>query len=173
MSHQPAVTRLGTTPNRAGRAAVAALFAKLLSDGEAFTDPEAEVTARDVRDWAARLRNLSLDLADTIEAPARNRVLEILENPSVPDEANALDMLLLNVAGESPRGYAQEIAVNGRTVERLVEGEGCQARVALAVAEPFALAVTELFRTESLTVRTVGELREILHGKTPSMHGDE
>jgi hypothetical protein len=57
------------------------------------------------------------------------------------------------------------------TIERVEDGTGCQVRVAKAIADRFALRVTELFEHgagDSLRCRSVGELREaMLHAREP------
>ena len=136
----------------------------MLDDGQRFADPESKIEAEQVRSWARRLRELALDLADTLEAPMRNRVMEALSASSLPDDTCALYALRLNALGMSSRELGLECDIAGGTIDRLEEGAGCQARVAKSIADRFALAVTELFDHEddSLTVRTVAELRDAM-----------
>lgn len=162
--HPHPLTRDGLEPNRAGRAGVAAAMTRLLDDGRRFCDPEADIEAEQVRSWAERLRELSLDLADCIEAPVRNRVMQVLSLPSLPDDTCALYALRLNVLGMSTRELGLECDVAGGTIDRIEDGAGCQPRVAKSIADRFALSVLELFghENDSLTVRTVGQLREAM-----------
>src|SRR4051794_38659181 len=95
------LTRGGGQPNRAGREGVAASMSRLLDDGRVFCSPGADINADELRAWAARLRGLAADLADCVEAPVRNRVMETLCSPAVPDDLSALYALRVNVAGES------------------------------------------------------------------------
>jgi DNA-binding XRE family transcriptional regulator len=158
-----ALSKRGTEPNRAGRSGVAAAMGRLLQDGERFTDPEADIDVEDLRGWAGRLGELARDLADCVEAPLRNRVLEMLASTSVPDDLSALTALRINIAGASYGQLGEEAGVSGRTVERIEEGNGCQVGVAFKLTKRFALRTTELFTLESwgdaLLCRTVGELR--------------
>lgn len=152
-------------PNRAGREGVAAAMARLLDDGQAFCAPDADVDVEKLRAWSTRLRGLASDLADCVEAPVRNRVIETLHSPSVPDDVPALYALRINVAGESARGLGREIDVAAPTIERVEAGAGCQVRVAKSIADRFALRVSELFdhgEGDSLRCRSVGELREAM-----------
>jgi DNA-binding XRE family transcriptional regulator len=105
---------------------------------------------------------LASDLADCVEAPVRNRVFELLEHPALPDDAVALEMLRVNIAGASPAQLGEEVDVAGRTVARIEDGCGCHPRVANKLADRFALAVSELFGSgpgDKLQARTVAELR--------------
>lgn len=159
------LTRNGTEPNRAGRAGVASALARLLDEGRGFCEPEAEFEAEELRAWASRVRGLAGDLADCIEAPIRNRVMETLNSSSLPDELCALHALRINVAGESARGLGREIGVAAPTIERIEQGAGCQVRVAKTIADRFALRVSELFDHsggDSLRCRSVAELREAM-----------
>ncbi len=166
MATTTTITRSGTEPNRSGREAVAGAMRRLLEDGERFTASDSNLSPDELRSWAARLRELALDLADCVEAPARNRVMELLESVSLPDNMNAVWALRENVAGASPGQLASEVDVAGRTIERIEDGEGCQPRVAKSVADRFALSVSELFghgtRGDALRARTVGELRAMM-----------
>jgi DNA-binding XRE family transcriptional regulator len=142
---------------------------RLLDEGATFADPAADIAAADLRGWAARLRQLSMDLADCVEAPARNRVMEVLESEYISDDWNALRVLRSNVAGASPAQLGAEVGIAGRTVERIEEGLGCRADIAWKLANHFALSTTELFHhlegpggRDALRVRTVGGLREVL-----------
>jgi hypothetical protein len=159
------VTRDGTEPNRAGRTGVSEAMRRLLAGGVEFCDVDADVRADDIRAWESRLRALARDLADCVEAPVRNRVMETLMSPSVPDECCALTALRMNVAGLSARGLARETGVAAPTVDRVERGGACQVRVAHALASRFGLAVWELFddaASDMLTVRTVEDLRTAL-----------
>lgn len=159
------LTRNGREPNRAGREGVAASMSRLLDDGRTFCTPDAEIDPDELRAWAARLGGLAADLADCVEAPVRNRVMETLSSASVPDDVSALYALRINVVGESARGLGREIDVAAPTIERIEDGAGCQVRVAKSIADRFALRVTELFDHgdgESLRCRTVGELRSAM-----------
>lgn len=155
-------TRTGGVPNRGGRANVAAAFGRLLKQGERFEDPEAPVSALEIREWAARVRGVADELADTIEAPVRNRVLEALESSAAPDEANALEFILINALGESSRQFGAAAGVSGPTVDRVVSGSSCQVGVAKKIADRLGLATTELFEPRTLRVRTVADLRAVL-----------
>lgn len=164
-----ALTRDGHPVNAAGRDGVAAAMRRLLHDGAAFVDPTAKIAAADLRGWTTRLRQLSMDLADCIEAPARNRVMETLESASIGDDRNALEVLRTNVAGASPNQLGTEAGVSGRTIERIEEGLGCRVEVAWKLANHFALSTPELFHhlegpsgRDTLHARTVGDLREVL-----------
>lgn len=165
MSANPnALTRDGLQPNRAGRDGVAAAMGRLLDEGRRFSDPRADIEVEQLRSWAERLRELSLDLADCIEAPVRNRVMQVLSMSSLPDETCSLYALRLNALGMSTRELGLECDVAGGTIDRIEAGAGCQPRVAKSIADRFALSVLELFNHDSdnLTVRTVGELREAM-----------
>jgi DNA-binding XRE family transcriptional regulator len=166
------LTRNGLQPNRAGREGVAASMSRLLDEGRAYCEPDADIDVDALRAWAMRLGGLASDLADCVEAPVRNRVMETLCSPSVPDDAPALLALRINVAGESARGLSREIDVAAPTIERVENGAGCQVRVAKAIADRFALRVSELFdhrgTGDSLTCRSVGELRDVLLGAADS-----
>jgi DNA-binding XRE family transcriptional regulator len=164
-----ALTREGHPVNRAGRDGVAAAMRRLLEEGTLFVDPTADVAAADLRGWTARLRQLSMDLADCIEASARNRVMETLESAHIGDDWNALHILRTSVVGASPNQLGAEVGVAGRTIERIEEGLGCRVEVAWKLANHFALGTNELFHhlegpsgRDTLHVRTVGALREVL-----------
>ncbi len=159
------LTRDGQQPNRAGRDAVAAAMARLLDEGRELCAAEADLDAEAIRAWSARLRGLAADLADCAEAPVRNRVMETLYSSSVPDDACALSALRINVAGASTRGLGREIDVSAPTIDRVEDGAGCQARVAKAISDRFALRVSELFHHDdgdSMRCRSVGELRDAM-----------
>lgn len=161
-----AVTRDGKAPNSAGRAGVAAALERVLDEGRAFADLERPLEAAAIRSWVTRVTSLGRDLADCVEAPMRNRVMEILESSSVPDDFGALEILRINVAGASCGQFGKELGISGRTVERVESGHGCHVRVAWTIANHFALDTTEMFTHDdagdSLRCRTVGELRHVL-----------
>jgi hypothetical protein len=137
---------------------------RLLDDGRRFCDPDFGIDAEQVRSSAQRLRELALDLADCVEAPVRNQVMEVLSMPSLPDDTSALYALRLNVFGMSIRELGLECDIAGGTIDRIEDGAGCHPRVAKSLADRFALSVLELFQHESdnLIARTVGELREAM-----------
>jgi DNA-binding XRE family transcriptional regulator len=167
MNQLTPLTRDGTEPRRGGREAVAAAMSRLLGEGQRYALPDADVEPEELRSWATRLQELARDLADCVEAPARNRVMEVLACTSVPDDTNALLALRINVAGASYEQLGQEVGVSGRTIERVEDGEGCRVGVAKKLADRFALRTTEFFDTgrttgESIRCRTVGELREVM-----------
>jgi DNA-binding XRE family transcriptional regulator len=142
---------------------------RVLDEGAQFVDVDADIDPQDLRGWSTRLSKLALELADCVEAPARNRVMEVLSSPGLPDDANALAGIRISVAGASASQLGDETGVSGRTIERIEAGNGCQVGVAYRVAGRFALSTSELFehgRGDSLTCRTVAGLREAM--TTPS-----
>ncbi|HEY6779920.1 MAG TPA: hypothetical protein VI111_03150 [Thermoleophilaceae bacterium] len=166
MSHPTALTRYGTEPKRADRATIARTLQALLDEGSRFTAVDAELDPEQLRRWARRLRELTLDLADCVEVPARNRVMEAVSSTRSLDGANAVRFLRVEVARASTAELGLAVGVSGRTVERVEAGSGCQLRVAGNISSYFALSVLELFDCDSLSARTVGELREAM--LTPS-----
>lgn len=56
-------------------------MSRLLEDSRWLCDSVANIDAEQVRSWAARLRELALDLADCVEAPVRNRIMDLLSMP--------------------------------------------------------------------------------------------
>lgn len=165
MPHPTALTRDGTEPNRAGRPGVSKAMRRLLDEGAQFVDDTAELSPADLRGWSNRLSHLALELADCVEAPARNRVMEVLSSPGLPDDENALLGLRISVAGASTAQLGEETGVSGRTIERIEAGNGCQVNVAYRIAGRFALSTSELFGRgsgDSLTCRTVAGLREAM-----------
>lgn len=163
------LTRDGTEPNPAGRAGVSAAMRRLLEEGVRFTDVDADLDPEKLRSWTARLHELSSNLADCVEASARNRVMELLSTSWTDDDANALRVLRSNLTGASPAQLGEAVGVSGRTIERIESGKACQVGVAHRIATHFALRVTELFysgREDRRCACTVGELREAM--LTPS-----
>lgn len=158
------LTRDGSAPNSAGRPGVSAAMRRLLDDGLRFTDTEAELDPEEMRSWRTRLSQLSADLADCVEAPMRNRVMELLSASWVPDDENALCALRLSLAGASPAQLGEVVGISGRTIERIESGKACQVRIAWRLAEHFTLSTTELFGGlhdgEGRRCRTVADLRE-------------
>jgi hypothetical protein len=134
VAHPTPLTRTGTEPNRGGREAVAAAMGRLLDDGQQFAAPDAELDPEELRSWARRLHELARDLADCVEAPARNRVMEVLASTRVSDETNALLALLIDVAGASYEQLGIEVGLSGRTIERIEDGDGCRVKAAKKLA---------------------------------------
>jgi hypothetical protein len=144
-------------------------MSRLLDDGHVFCDPASAIDAEQLRSWASRLGALARDLADCLELPTGNRVMETLYSSSgVPDHANALYVLRLNVAGQSPGDFAAAAGVSWGTITSAEQGTSCRVKSAAAIADQFALGVLELFDHEddTLTVRTVGALRDALTSRT-------
>ncbi len=159
------LTRDGAEPNPAGRAGVSAAMRRLLDEGVRFTDVDADLDPEKLRSWTARLRELSSNLADCVEAPARNRVMELLSTSWTEDDANAVRVLRSNLNGASPAQFGEVVGVSGRTIERIESGKACQVRIAHRIATHYALRVSELFDSDHCA-RTVGELRDAM--LTPS-----
>jgi hypothetical protein len=159
-----ALSRHGLQVNRAGRDTASAALARQLDAGQAFTDTTAALDPEQLRAWAKRLTGLVLDLADCVEVPMRNRVMETLESTSVPDDALAVFALRINVAGESPEGLGTRAGISGRTVARIEAGDGCHVGAAKKLADEFGLRTTELFDTsdDKTVSRTVAGLREAM-----------
>lgn len=150
------------------RALVSEALVRQLSAGEKFADPDAEIDVDQLLGWGQRIHGLAKDLADCVRAPMRNRVIETLQLPSVPDDANALMLFRLNILGMSDRALAEDLDVSAPTISRLQSPDGgCNVGTAKKVADRFALTVTEMFDHEDedvrgLQVRTAAGLRHEL-----------
>ena len=164
MDQPTPLTRDGVEPNRAGRLGVSAAMRRLLDDGQRFTDVEIELDPEELRSWTMRLSQLSADLADCVEAPVRNRIMELLSASWVPDDENALRVLRFNIVGASAAQLGEAVGVSGRTIERIESGKSCQMRVAWRLAQFFTLRNSELFggrhSDDRRRCRTVADLRD-------------
>jgi DNA-binding XRE family transcriptional regulator len=164
MSEFIPLTKAGDKPNRAGRTGVSTAMRRLLDEGQRFTDPDAQLDPEELRSWTTRLSQLSADLADCVEAPMRNRILELLSAEWIDDDENALRVLRFNIAGASAAQLGGAIGISGRTIERIESGKSCQVRIAWKLAHYFTLRTTELFggphSDDRRRCRAVGDLRE-------------
>lgn len=137
---------------------------RLLDEGRRFTDADAQLDPEELRSWTMRLSKLSADLADCVEAPMRNRIMELLSADWIEDSENALRVLRFNIAGASAAQLGEAVGISGRTIERIEGGKPCQVRTAWQLARYFTLRATELFgglhADDRHRCRTVGDLRE-------------
>jgi helix-turn-helix protein len=151
--------------NCAARPRAAAALHRLLVHGERFCAAGADVNADQLRAWSLRLTALVCELADTIDAPVRNRVQEALLAPQLPP-GSALRFLRERVSYLSVRDIAAEAGVSARTIERVESGHACRASVARAIAAVYALGTLELFwlgaDSDALRCRSPSELRDAL-----------
>jgi DNA-binding XRE family transcriptional regulator len=160
------LTKAGAKPNRLGRIGVSAAMERLLEEGRRFVDPASRLDPEALRSWTMRLSRLSADLADCVEAPARNRIMELLSAAWIDEEENALRVLRFNIVGASAAQLGDAVDVSGRTIERIESGRSCQVRTAWRLANYFSLRTTELFGGDAAEdrrrCRTVGDLREAM-----------
>lgn len=133
-----------------------------LEAGQAMLDEDSALEAGQLHAWATRTASLARDLADCVGDPVRNRIIELLDKPTIPDDANAL-MVLRITDGLSHRALGAKAGPSYPTISRLEEGGGCNVATAKVLADVWHLHVTELFDAfspgERLTVHTVEELR--------------
>lgn len=134
-----------------------------LDAGNEMLDGTDQLEAGQLHAWATRTTSLARDLADCVGDPIRNRVMELLDRPTIPDDANAL-MVLRITAGLSHRALGQKAGPSYPTISRLEEGGSCNVATAKDLADEWHLEVTELFDAfspgERLSVHSVEQLRE-------------
>jgi DNA-binding XRE family transcriptional regulator len=117
-----------------------------------------------VAGWVASTR--SRPRWQTTSKLPRAAVLELLAHPGLDDDANALSVLRVNIAGASPNQLADKTGVTGATVRRIEDGYGCNRSTAKKLADRFGLRVLGLFGqrdSDELIAATVAELREAVH----------
>ena len=84
-----------------------------LDAGNEMLDGTDQLEAGQLHAWATRTTSLARDLADCVGDPIRNRVMELLDRPTIPDDANAL-MVLRITAGLSHRALGQKAGPRDR-----------------------------------------------------------
>lgn len=158
------------------RASAAAAFSRILMDGARFADPEAPFEPAELQAWKSRIEGAAETLVGTVESPLRIAILASLNSASVPDEANALEVMRINICGESAAEFAAACGLVRKTIVSVEEGGGCHIGSAAKIANRFGLGNLELFHSkigsDGMRCRTVAGLREALESGEPALESD-
>lgn len=127
---------------------------------------EDQLSAEELEAWARSVSQLATRLSDSLGDPVRNQVRRALDGPSVPLEANAIEMLRIQF-GYGTRELARLADVSQPSITRTIEGKAnAGPSVAKAIADVWHLGVLELFELDDekdkLTPRTVGSLLDAM-----------
>lgn len=136
-----------------------------LARGVELLDQE-DLTASQLEAWSRSVTQLATRISDTIGDPVRNQVRRVLDGPSVPLDANAIEMLRIQF-GYGNRELARLADVSQPSITRTIEGKGHPGPgLAKAIADVWHLGVLELFEvdvdSDKLSARTVGALLEAM-----------
>lgn len=143
----------------------AALARKVERGHELLGDPDS-LSAEKLEAWSFSVAQLTRRLSDTLGDPIRNQVRRVLDGPSVPPDAVAIEMLRIQF-GYGVRELASLAGVSFPTITRTIEGgRRTGPGVAKGIADVWHLGVLELFdldpENDRLTPRTVESLLETM-----------